>query len=390
MVGLGQSEAADPLAAGELRQILAPLRFAAVGIDRVHHERALHAHHRAIAGVDPLDFTRDEPIAHVVESGAAVRLGQRGAEQAERAHLGKDRRVGLFVPERVLDARHELFLRVRVRGVAHHALLFVELALEEQRVVPLELGPWLRGAVGGIHGGLRSVSTPPRQAFAATWEGLRIMPQRQASLRHLADGAHAGRVRIVHSISQTVRDERGPMRKRTHAVGLTLLELLAALAIAALLLVLSVPAYRAWIADLELRDRVEALVFAMGFARGEAIKRNKGRVNLCHSADGVQCADSGGWETGWLVYADTNDNGELDDDETVLRVQGAARPGITVRGNRPVEDYVSYNAVGQTRMINGALQMGTFTVCRSGQNAVDIILANGGRVRVDRTRRVCP
>lgn len=178
------------------------------------------------------------------------------------------------------------------------------------------------------------------------------------------------------------------MRDRTPAGGLTLLELLAALAIAALLLLLSLPAYRAWIADLEVRDRVEALVFAMGFARGEAIKRN-GRVNLCHSADGAQCADSGGWETGWLVYADANQNGELDAGETVIRVQGAARPGITVRGNRPVEDYVSYTAVGQTRMISGALQMGTFTVCRSGQNAVDVILANGGRVRVDRTRRVC-
>jgi type IV fimbrial biogenesis protein FimT len=179
------------------------------------------------------------------------------------------------------------------------------------------------------------------------------------------------------------------MCKRTQAGGLTLLELLAALAIAALLLLLSVPAYHAWIADLELRDRVEALVFAMGFARGEAIKRN-GRVNLCHSADGARCATTGGWETGWLVYVDTNHNGDLDAGEPVIRVQGAARPGITVRGNRPVEDYVSYNAVGQTRMANGALQMGTFTVCRSGQKAVDVILANGGRVRVNRTGRVCP
>ena len=180
------------------------------------------------------------------------------------------------------------------------------------------------------------------------------------------------------------------MRRRTHAIGLTLLELLIALAIAALLLMLSVPAYRAWIADLELRDRVEALVFAMGFARGEAIKRNKGRVNLCHSADGVQCADSGGWENGWLVYADTNHNGELDDDETVLRVQGRGPAGNHGKRQQPGRGLCFLQCRrpdphDQRRAADGHLHGMPL-----GQKAVDVILANGGRVRVDRTRRVCP
>lgn len=181
-------------------------------------------------------------------------------------------------------------------------------------------------------------------------------------------------------------------RHRRHcpcAPGYTLLDLLVAIAVGALLLLLAVPSYRAWIADAELRDRVEALVNALSLARAEAIKRDA-RVNLCHSADGVQCAAIGGWETGWLVYADANRNGELDDDETVIRVEGPARPGITMQGNRPVADYVSYTGLGHTRMINGALQMGTFAICRTGTNATDVVLANGGRVRVNRTSRPCP
>ena len=175
----------------------------------------------------------------------------------------------------------------------------------------------------------------------------------------------------------------------TATAGLTVVELLIAIAIGALLLLMAVPSYQAWIADMEVRDRVEALVEALSLARSEAIKRN-GRVNLCHSADGMQCAETGGWETGWLVYGDANHNGELDGDETVIRVERQARPGITVHGNRPVADYVSYTAVGHTRMINGALQMGTFTVCRTGHKAIDVVLANGGRVRVDRTSLPCP
>ena len=179
------------------------------------------------------------------------------------------------------------------------------------------------------------------------------------------------------------------MRHRPNCRGVTLLELMVGLVIAGVLLLLVPRLYLAWIADVELRNRVDALVNAMAFARAEALKRST-RVNLCHSTDGVQCAPSGGWETGWLVYADDNRNGELDDGEQVIRVEAAAERGITVRGNRPVEDYVSYNEHGHTRLANGALQMGTFTVCRSGQYAVDVVLANGGRVRVSRTGRGCP
>jgi type IV fimbrial biogenesis protein FimT len=193
-----------------------------------------------------------------------------------------------------------------------------------------------------------------------------------------ADGALQGRIRIV-----------ARMRERTPCRGLTLLELAVALALAAALIVLGGPMYQAWIADIELRNRVDALVNAMAFARGEALKRN-GRVNLCHSPDGAQCADAGGWEGGWLVYADDNGNGELDGDEPVIRVEAAAERGITVRGNRPVADYVSYTEHGHTRMANGALQMGTFTVCRPGRDAIEVVLANGGRVRVSRTGRACP
>lgn len=172
-------------------------------------------------------------------------------------------------------------------------------------------------------------------------------------------------------------------------LGLTLLDLLVSLAIAALLLGLGVPGYRTWIAEMELRDRVEALVEAMSYARAEAIKRGR-RVNLCPSHDGAHCAADGRWESGWLLFTDANHDGDRDDDEAVVRREGPAHAGITVRGNRPVSDYVSYTPFGQTRMVSGALQMGTFTVCRSGARAVDVVLANGGRVRVDRTRAPCP
>ena len=66
-----------------------------------------------------------------------------------------------------------------------------------------------------------------------------------------------------------------------------------------------------------------------------------------------------------------------------------APPGISVSGNRPVDDYVSYTGLGEARMLNGALQMGTFTVCSPGQRALHVVLANTGRVRIEQTSERC-
>src|SRR5690606_36861303 len=138
VVRLGQAEATDQLAGRELRQVLALLRLGAEGVYRQHHERALHAHHRAVARIDAFDLARDQAVGDIVEPGAAV-LGRNGrAEQAEHPHLAEDLRLHGLVPERLEHARRELALAVLARGVADHALVLGELVLEEEGVVPLE------------------------------------------------------------------------------------------------------------------------------------------------------------------------------------------------------------------------------------------------------------
>ncbi len=77
VIRLGQPEAADELARGEFRQVLFPLSLAAISVDRVHDEARLHAHHRAVAGIDPLDLARDQAVADVVEPRAAVAVDRR-------------------------------------------------------------------------------------------------------------------------------------------------------------------------------------------------------------------------------------------------------------------------------------------------------------------------
>jgi type IV fimbrial biogenesis protein FimT len=173
------------------------------------------------------------------------------------------------------------------------------------------------------------------------------------------------------------------------APGVTLVELVIVLAIAALLMAVAVPFYGDWIADYQVLNHAQALAGTMNLARTEAIKRGS-RVNLCKSRDLRQCASGGDWDAGYVVYVDTDRDGAVDAGDTALRVQEPAIAGVTIRGNRPVADYVSYTSLGSARMLNGALQMGTFTVCKSGRRAVDVVLANSGRARIQRTAILCP
>ncbi len=138
-VRLGQAKAADPFAGRELGQIFLALVLVAIGIDRVHHQRGLHRIHRAIAGIDPLDLARHEAIGDVARIGAAIFFRQGNTDQAKFAHLMEDVAVDLLLQIGLANARQQLVLRIGARGVADHALVFGELLVEHERIVPLEI-----------------------------------------------------------------------------------------------------------------------------------------------------------------------------------------------------------------------------------------------------------
>ena len=171
--------------------------------------------------------------------------------------------------------------------------------------------------------------------------------------------------------------------------GFTLIELIVTLALAAGLVAIGLPVYADWIADYQVLNHAEKLAGTMNIARSEALKRSR-PVDLCKSADLRDCASTGGWEEGYIVLVDGDRDGAVDTGERALRVEGPAAAGITMRGNRPVADYVSYTSLGTARLLRGGLQMGTITVCKSGRRAVDVVLAHSGRARIQRTATICP
>ena len=123
MIGLSQTKAADPITACEWRQILLPLRLCTELEDRQHHERALHAHHRAIARIDPLDFARDQPVTDIAQARTPIGLRNGRTEQAQFAHFPKNTGINRFMAELLKDPRAEPVLSIGLSGIAHGTLI---------------------------------------------------------------------------------------------------------------------------------------------------------------------------------------------------------------------------------------------------------------------------
>lgn len=157
--------------------------------------------------------------------------------------------------------------------------------------------------------------------------------------------------------------------------GVTLIELLITLAIAAILLGAAVPSFAEMQRNSVRRSAVNDYWHAIFLARNEAIKRN-GVVVLCKSSDGQHCepgADN--WSGGWLVFhnLDRDEPAQRDSNEPVLHSYNA-NPNILIRSNR---NNFTFRPIAQ-----GAVN-GTITFCddRGSEAARSIIISHTGRPR---------
>jgi type IV fimbrial biogenesis protein FimT len=173
-------------------------------------------------------------------------------------------------------------------------------------------------------------------------------------------------------------------RPRTRSRGFSLIEALAVMTIAAILIGVGTPAMTATLRSVELTSATNDFIGSLLLARSEAVKR-KGRVVLCKSPDGATCAQAGDWDQGWIVFHDVNNNAVHDPGEAIIQRTQALRSDLRVTGNASVTRYVSYAASGTTNLSNGGFQAGTITVCGlAAGEARQIVLSSSGRPRVQK------
>jgi type IV fimbrial biogenesis protein FimT len=158
--------------------------------------------------------------------------------------------------------------------------------------------------------------------------------------------------------------------------GLTTLELLVAVTIAAVLAAVAVPSFSQLRRGASIGSSANQMLWALHYARSSAIMRNLPTV-LCLSADGASCMTSAGAAAnGWIVFQDETRGSpvQVNAGEEVLYRLTLPRD-VTVSGSRAAVTYWPTPRAGTTS---------TFKLCdaRGNPQGRSVIVSQTGRPRV--------
>jgi len=178
---------------------------------------------------------------------------------------------------------------------------------------------------------------------------------------------------------QTRRPRRRPEGEAAQR-GVTLIEVMAVVAIVAVLLALGVPSFREFVARNRLDGAAQELMTSLQYARSEAMRRGAQVTVRLAGAEG-----SKNWGSGWSMFVDADGDGALDAGEEVIK-QGMAVPApLTLIGSGGFHTFVAFGRDGRLTNAGG----GYLVLCDGpsltdgGQSRARAVVINGaGRVRM--------
>ncbi|RFF26490.1 MULTISPECIES: GspH/FimT family pseudopilin [unclassified Wenzhouxiangella] len=159
--------------------------------------------------------------------------------------------------------------------------------------------------------------------------------------------------------------------------GLTLIELMIAVSVMAVILTTAVPALGNFMAQQRLTAAANQLVSHLNYARHEAVFRNQ-PVAACPSSNGLACTGGNRWDIGWIVYLDPEKKGQPDGPEDVLRVVEPRESLLMHSAGRYRVRFQGHGGAYGTNL--------TIRVCapEDPDKARAVIVSNPGRIRSTR------
>ena len=164
--------------------------------------------------------------------------------------------------------------------------------------------------------------------------------------------------------------------------GLTLIELLITLALAAILLTLGVPAFSGTLERTRVATTMHQVSADLAMARSTAIMR-RSQIVVCPRTPDNHCRSDNDWSHGWMVFTDDDGNRQPDEDGHIVRVTDPpAHRSLAIDSTRR---FLRYQRDGRSAHSNQ-----TVRVCSGEHLAGTVVLNNLGRVRSARPARETP
>lgn len=164
--------------------------------------------------------------------------------------------------------------------------------------------------------------------------------------------------------------------------GFTLVELMIAIGIVAILAALAMPSFQNMIINNRITAQANTMVGSINVARSEAVKRGHG-VSLCASSDGATCSGGSAFGGGWIVFDDIDANQAMGAGDSVLFAYPPLASGSTV----------SFSGAANLTFIGNGRPIPTFsgavgTLCppEGGSYCRYICVNSMGRPRVAKTQ----
>jgi type IV fimbrial biogenesis protein FimT len=179
--------------------------------------------------------------------------------------------------------------------------------------------------------------------------------------------------------------------------GMTLIELMVALAILGILLAIGIPSLQGMIETEAVRGHVNTFFSTLRYARSEAI-RNRAQVVICPSTSSESTsplcttADTARWNQGWIVFVNRDGDSSYSYDakkDTLLRVQGAINSsGGIEKTSGGTQNKLVYRSTG-ILLAGGASSFTFDAMSTSERQRKRICISMQGRARISASPNAC-
>lgn len=181
--------------------------------------------------------------------------------------------------------------------------------------------------------------------------------------------------------------------------GVTLVELLITIAVMSILVTIAAPSLNNMLENNRLLVLNNRIVSALVYTRSEAIKQKYDTSMCVRNSNGTDCADTGGFEQGWIIFVDCDGNKKVttadacdyldnatnlpgadnipDTPETILVDSKPSSEGITITTTGSIGRIVTYQPRGNKQGVSGSFSINSN---HAGQQRISITAATG-RIR---------